>query len=84
MLNLPERLTSVTHPLISSIYLKKEYGAKDAVEDVLVIETNFSQGEHEADHFDTSLTELLGDLQDLQLQAEEKIGHFDRVDIRTC
>ena len=45
MMNVPERLTSVTHPLISSIYLKKNYSGMHDSEDVLVIETNFSNSE---------------------------------------
>jgi hypothetical protein len=83
MMNVPERLTSVTHPLISSIYLKKNYSGMHDSEDVLVIETNFSNSDTDED-FDSHLSELLFDLHDLQIQAEEKIGHFDRVDIRTC
>jgi hypothetical protein len=83
MMNVPERVTSVTHPLISSIYLKKDYSGVRSSEDVLVIETNFSHEEPE-ENFDTHLSALLSDLHDLQIQAEEKIGHFDRVDIRTC
>lgn len=82
MLNVPERITSVSHPLVSSIYLKKDY-ANDA-SDVLVIETNFSHTDNENDQFDSYLTELLGDLRELKAEAEKKVGHFDRVDIRTC
>lgn len=82
MMNVPERLTSVTHPLVSSIYLKKDYGGAHDSEDVLVIETNFpNNGSYVSG---ARLSELLYDLHDLQVQAEEKIGHFDRVDIRTC
>ena len=83
MMNVPEILNSVTHPLLSSIYLKKNYSGMHDPEDVLVIETNFSNSDAEED-FDSRLSELLYDLKDLQIQAEEKIGHFDRVDIRTC
>jgi hypothetical protein len=78
MLAVPEQLKSVTHPLISSMYLKKDYGAIRDGEDVLVIETNFD-GSH-----DSSLMELLGDLPTLQLLAEQKVGAFDRVDIRAA
>jgi hypothetical protein len=80
MMSIPEKLTHVTHPLISSIYLKKDYSGRHSSEDVLVIETNFTEGNDEI--YDTCLTRLLGDLHDLQVQAERKIGHFDRIDIR--
>jgi hypothetical protein len=82
MMNVPERLTSVTHPLVSSNYLKKDYGSTHNSEDVLVIETNFAEAAND-DSFENCLTTLLGDLHDLQIQAEQKIGHFDRIDIRT-
>lgn len=79
MMNVPETMR-VMHPLVSSIYLKKDYGGGQNSEDVLVIETNFS--ERNNDSYDDFLTRLLGDLHDLQVQAERKIGHFDRIDIR--
>ncbi len=79
MMNVPEQVMHVTHPLVSSIYLKKDYGGRDS-EDVLVIETNFTENDN--DNYDLYLTRLLGDLHDLQVQAERKIGHFDRIDIR--
>jgi hypothetical protein len=61
------------------MYLKKDYGAFDRAEDVLVIETNFSDYKDE----DDSLMALLDDLQSIQMIAESKVGHFDRVDIRS-
>lgn len=79
MINVPEQVMRVMHPLVSSIYLKKNYGGQIS-EDVLVIETNFS--ERNDDSYDVFLTRLLGDLHDLQVQAERKIGRFDRIDIR--
>lgn len=83
MMNVPERLTSVSHPLVSSIYLKKNYEGSEIAQDILVIETNFSHENTDDGDFDECLSELLGDLQNLRIQAESKIGHFDRVDIRT-
>lgn len=84
MMNVPERLTTVTHPHIASVYLKKDYSGHQSCEDVLVIETNLSHAKQDDEDFEMCLTELLGDLKELQMQAEQKIGHFDRVDIRTC
>jgi hypothetical protein len=83
MMNVPEVLTSVTHPLVSSMYLKKDYRSMHDFDDVLVIETNFSHDGRPED-FDERLAELLYDLHDLQVEAERKVGHIDRVDIRAA
>ncbi len=75
---------TVTHPLIRSMYMKKDYHHDNRhPESILVIETNFEQqspGDHE--HFDSYLVDLLIDLQELKDQAEREIGAVDRVDIR--
>lgn len=86
MLGVQQDLSVITHPLVSSIFLKKDYSgdASRYHEDVLVIETNFNHNAADNDEaFDSYLVELLSDLNDLKIQAEEKIGKFDRVDIRT-
>jgi hypothetical protein len=82
MLAVPEQLSAVSHPMIASMYLKKDFGS-DGNEDVLVIETNYSKSEEDYESFDSYLMELLIDLNDLKRQAEDKIGRFDRIDIRT-
>jgi hypothetical protein len=56
MMNVPERLTHVTHPLVSSIYLKKDYGSTHNSEDVLVIETNFTEASDDDGAYDACLT----------------------------
>lgn len=78
-------ITAITHPLVSSIFIKKDFGndLSKYHEDVLVIETNFNHENTQDDTFNMYLVDLLSDLHDLQVQAEEKIGKFDRVDIRT-
>ncbi len=80
--NIPERVTSINHPLVSEAYLKKGFSANHESEDILVIETTIHEDE-EHDAYDNYLTSFMGDLHDLQLQAEQQIGHFDRIDIRT-
>ncbi len=82
MLAVPEQLNAVSHPMVTSMYLKKDYGSSGD-EDVLVIETNYSKSEEDYESFDSYLMDLLLDLNDLKRQAEDKIGHFDRIDIRT-
>lgn len=83
MLTVPERIKGVTHPLISSLYLKRNSGDFNR-EDVLVIKTNYDETGDEYDNFDSYLMDLLNDLKDLRSQAEKSAGmEFDRVDIRT-
>lgn len=86
MLNntVPERITALSHPLVREAYLKKDFAADHWNEDVLVIETldpDFDDIGH--DLFDSYLIDLLADLDDLRVQAEEKVGHIDRIDIRS-
>ncbi len=73
-------IKTVVHPLVRSMYLKKDLEAGHAGENILVIETNFTQQDVTAD--DTYLVDLLIDLQDLKDKAEKEIGTINRVDIR--
>ena len=82
MLAVPEKLTGITHPQVASIYLKKDLNKGFGSQDILVIETNYDDHEDEYESFDSYLMNLLTDLDDLQRQAEEKIGTFDQVEIR--
>lgn len=77
-------IRTVTHPLVRSIYMKKDYHLDRDADNILVIETNFEQqtNGNDTDNFDSYLVDLLIDLQDLKDQAEKEIGAVDRVDIR--
>ncbi len=79
MFAMPEKINAVCHPLIASMYVKHEMTGSD----VLIIETNFSQDKTDSELYDSYMTELLFDLENLKEIAEEKAGHIDRVDIRT-
>lgn len=85
MLTVPQHVTNVSHPLVRDMYIKKDFGAGNYHEDVLVIETRLSGKNHQDDHesFDSYLVELLGDLDNIKSIAEESVGHIDRIDIRT-
>jgi hypothetical protein len=72
MHNIPERLSAMTHPMVKEFYLKKDYIAGKPSMSVLVIKPI-------NDNYD--FVSLLGDLQDLQSQAEKQLGPIDRVDI---
>jgi hypothetical protein len=85
MISAQNKLGALTHPLVAGMYLKKDFGAPFSghQEDVLVIETNFPVDEKDHKSFDACLSDLLSDLPSLQIEAEARIGPFDRVDIRT-
>lgn len=73
---------TVVHPLVSSMYLKKDLSDDRCPENVLVIETNFHQQDGVDHNSDSYLMDLLIDLQDLKDKAEKEIGTVTRVDIR--
>lgn len=82
MLTVPEKITAVSHPLVASMYLKKDFHGSDPSEEVLVIETNFNDKNRGEVKFADYLMELLADLPEIQEQAEMRVGKIDRVDIR--
>ncbi len=81
MRTVPEVMKGITHPMVASMYLKKDYGNPKSGH-VLVIQTNYEQESEEYSGFDSYLMSLLTDLHDLHVQAEKAIGHFDRIEIR--
>ncbi|MCD8497034.1 MAG: hypothetical protein LRZ85_02480 [Alphaproteobacteria bacterium] len=84
MLNIPQHVSGITHPLISDMYLKKDFGRGPHHEDVLVIETRRTPANDSGvGRFEDYLAALLPDLEDLKEQAERKVGHIDRIDIKT-
>lgn len=82
----PEQITGVFHPMVREMYLKKDFGngLSKRAQDVLVIETVARplREDEDYDTFDSYLLDILGDLEALKKQAQSKIGHIDRVDIR--
>jgi hypothetical protein len=83
MLSMSEKLQAITHPLVSSLYMRKDFGSNHRGEDVLVIEASFPRPDDDYRTFDSYLMDLLVDLEDLKGKVENQIGKFDRVDIRT-
>lgn len=81
MLNTPDKVTSVSHHLVSSMYKKMDF-SHDRSENVLVIETMFPNEDDEGHTFDFYLMDLLSDLDHLKHQAENCVGKIDRIDIR--
>lgn len=81
MLTVPEVMKGITHPMVASMYLKKDYSQSKS-RHVLIIQTNYGQEADAYDGFDSYLMDLLADLPELHDQAEKAVGHFDRIEIR--
>lgn len=83
MLNplIPQTKVGISHPHVRDAYLKKNLTPDRQKEDVLVLEMATDEHEADASSFDSYLMDLLTDLQSLKEQAEEKVGHIDRIDI---
>lgn len=82
MLSVSRNLNNISHPLVASMYMKRDFLQDGYTEDVLVIETVFAQDEETGDNFDSYLIDLLTDLEDLKNKVENSVGSFDRIDIR--
>lgn len=82
MMTQQAKLNGIKHPYIKSLYLEKDSIAQKP-QDILVIETDIDLSETEFNAKDERLVELLIDLNELQMLAEQKIGAFDRIDIRS-
>ncbi len=82
MLDLPRKVTGISHPLIADMFLKKDYRNGKRASDVLVIEARKHRLDNEHDAFDTYLIDLLTELPDLKSRVERSVGKFDRIDIR--
>lgn len=89
ILNTLKPVSGISHPLIANMYLKKDFGSSDhnLEQNVLVIEArehNTEDNNEDDCSFDSYLIDLYMDLEELKVKAEEKIGTFDRIDIRTA
>lgn len=82
MLSVVNSLKNITHPLVTSLHMKKDYSAADHAKNVLVIEAHFPEADEAHSNEDAYLMDLLLDLEDLKREAEKKAGKFDRIDIR--
>ena len=71
------------NPYINRIYIEREVKEDHLPTDVLVVETNISLRDIERGRADMRLDDILLDLGDLAHFAENRIGHFERIDIRS-
>lgn len=76
---IPEQVIGISHPFISDMYLKIDQRRN---QNVLVIQAKAEREDTEIQLVDPVL-DIITDLEDLKLKAEQQVGHFDRVDIRT-
>jgi hypothetical protein len=82
----PHMLNTISHPLIDSIYLKKEFNPRirrDAGEGVLVIRTRLDGTIEKQDREDLFL-HFLADLSEIKEKVEREAGKFSRIDIKYC
>ena len=82
---LNNNIQTISHPLVSDIYVKREYvrGNPALCNDVLVIEANFSDSKTDYQGYSAKLAELLMALPAIRDQVEDTVGVIDRVDIKT-
>jgi len=83
MLDLPKRIRGISHPLVNELYLKTEQTDASHRESVLVIETCPRAHAEKHNTPGSSLFDLLNDLDALKQEVEQKIGLFDRIDIKS-
>ncbi len=82
MFKTPQNIRGISHPLIADIYLKAD--TRDREKNILVIEAKKKSEAHEEDnYYDSHVIDILTDIESLKEQAEQQIGSFDRIDIRT-
>ena len=79
---MPQEISAFAYPGIAAMYKKRDYHIDGNAEDVLIIETNFGDKGYEDRTFDSYMTDLLLDLESIKDQAEERVGHIDRIDIK--
>ncbi len=80
--NISQPVSGISHPLVADIYLKKDLINKH--NNVLVIEARNNENFNDHEEYDSYLIDLLVDLEDLKNKAQQKVGSFDRIDIRTA
>lgn len=80
-----QNLHSVCHPLVSDMYVKREFSANHPgmSEDVLIIEANFSEKEMDHSLYSSMMSDLFLALPDIRDQVESSVGAIDRIDIKT-
>jgi hypothetical protein len=75
-------LFEIDNPHINRIYLEHEFGKAGHDNGVLVVETDIPLRELKSGKRNDELDDLLLDLNELQVKAEKKVGHLQRIDIR--
>ena len=75
----PSQLIHISHPHVTSAYIKQDLAAETAGKQVLVIETDIdvAKAENEDEYLD-----LLMDLKDIRSRAQKQFGYISRIDIK--
>jgi len=77
----PSHILNIAHPNVLNAYIKQDLKSKVNGSQVLVLETDIDmkQGEDAEEKY----LDLLADLQEIRLKAQNTYGNISRVDIRT-
>ncbi len=76
----PSHVLHITHPHVTSAYIKQNLESDLNGDQVLVLETDIDMTQDETD--EDKYFDLLVDLQDIQRHVEKQFGNISRVDIR--
>jgi hypothetical protein len=82
MIQEPKIVNNVSHPFVSSAYIREDFtasGAENGSVKVLVIESVAGTGKKERE---TLYADFLANLEIFSTEAQRQGGRFDRVDIR--
>jgi|GEM_PF-1518146 len=74
---IPKKMPHISHPFISSIYLKEDHAKGMYSENTLIVEVKRHRCTAEADYLN-----LLTELPSLKEKAESYFGQFSNIDIR--
>ncbi len=75
----PSHILHITHPCVTSAYIKQDLESNKAGQQVLVLETPVELGSPEDQYLD-----LLADLPEIKQCVEKQFGDISRVDIRSA
>ncbi|PZP55601.1 MAG: hypothetical protein DI586_06345 [Micavibrio aeruginosavorus] len=77
----PSHILHITHPQVTSAYIKQDLDGKQSGKQVLVLETAIEVGAGEQE--DDRYLDLLVDLPEIKQSVEMQFGDISRVDIRS-
>ena len=84
MLQVPEHIRGFSHPLIESVFLKKDSSDNSKnKQNILLVDTIQFDADDDHEMFDSYLIELMDGLKELQAHVEKMGARCDRIDVRS-